>query len=78
LPDSIPIPLDLLTETRDARNMVPREQQIPVNNRRDCANMQQSEKPARDREIEVLERKLKAMIALGEEALNRLRELKAA
>jgi hypothetical protein len=43
-----------------------------------CGSIAPQEKPARDREIEILERKLKAMIALGEEALNRLKELKAA
>lgn len=36
------------------------------------------EKSERDREIEILERKIKSMIALGEEALNRLEKVKAA
>lgn len=53
-------------------------QQKPNNSPRDCDTIQPPVKPVRDKEIEVLERKLKAMIALGEEALNRLKELKAA
>lgn len=39
--------------------------------------MSEAEK-ARKAEIEILERKARAMIALGQEILNRLREMKAA
>jgi hypothetical protein len=57
---------------------MPEETQKPNTQNLTSATMSGQAKPARDKELEILERKLKAMIALGEEALNRLKELKAA